>query len=763
MHVRVIHQDRDGAIWMGTNAEGLCRYKDGRFTTWTTKDGLPHDAVRGLDEDRGGALWFGTRAGLVRFEDGRFVVYREADGLAGDSVQTLYVDSDDVLWIATRQGVSRYQDGRFVNYTVNQGLFSSFVYSFVEDDIGNVWMSCAKGIFRVRKQQLNDFAAGKVKWIDSIAYGVEHGLSTTAGTVGHHPGGFKTRDGRVWFGMNGALGVTDPAALTTNTLAPPVHLEAVSIDQRELDLGPEVDAPPGRGDLVFRYTALSFLAPDKVRFKSELEGYDLDWVDAGGRRAAFYSNIPPGRYSFHVIAANNDGVWNERGATLPFRLQPHFHQTPLFYALCVSMALLSGAGLHGLRTRELRQREQELRRSVDARTRDLQAEIAERKRAEEALEDQRAFLRQVIDINPSFIFAKDREGRFTLVNRAIAEARHTTVERIIGRTNSEVNTNVEEVEGFLRDDLEVMETLQERLIAEEKVTDAAGRVRWVQTVKRPILGKDGTAVQVLGVATDITARKLAEEALRQAHGELEHRVRERTAELARVNEALRAEIAEREKAEERIRASLREKEVLLKEIHHRVRNNLQVVSSLLNLQSAHIDDPRTLGILQETKDRVRSIALVHEKLYQSRDLARIDVGEYLRSVARNLTRSYGVDPARIAVQLEVAPAEFAVDTVIPCGLIINELVVNAIKHAFPDGKKGRIRIQLDSLGEGRFALRVSDDGVGLPPGLELGRTGSLGLQLVDTLAQQLGGTLGRVAGEGTTFEVRFAVRGKASA
>ena len=347
----------------------MFKYQNQQLTSYSTTNGLSNNAVRDLVEDRDGSLWIATRGGgLNHLKDGRVTVYTEKDGLASNGIQALYLEGDHTLWIATRQGLNRFKGGRFATYTTKDGLYSSFVYSIVEDDQGNFWMKSSKGVFHVHKQQLNDFAEGKLAAVTSVVYGLEHGLSSTVGTVGNRPGAYKTTDGKVWFCMARGLCMVDPRNLSTNTLPPPVHIEDVSIDQQLFDVTHTAEAPAGRGDLTFRYTGLSLVAPEKVRFRYQLEGYDLDWVDAGDRRAAYYNNIPPGRYTFRVTAANNDGVWNQTGDTYRVHLAAHFYQTAWFYVVSICVAGFAVTGGHRLRVKSLKAREQQLERLVEQRT-----------------------------------------------------------------------------------------------------------------------------------------------------------------------------------------------------------------------------------------------------------------------------------------------------------------------------------------------------------------------------------------------------------
>ena len=222
------------------------------------------------------------------------------------------------------------------------------------------------------------------------------------------------------------------------------------------------------------------------------------------------------------------------------------------------------------------------------------------------------------------------------------------------------------------------------------------------------------------------------------------------------------DISERKRVENQLRSSLREKEILLKEVHHRVKNNLQIVSSMLNLQMtqlAQAEDPEigrdaALGLLKENQARVRSIALFHEKLYQSKDLAHVDLAEYLKGVTSGVFANYGVSPDDVDLSFEVEQLELGVDAAISCGLVVNELVSNALKYAFRGRAHGAVRVVLRREGSD-VVLAVSDDGVGLPPGIDLRNPSTLGLKLVSVLTEQVGGTVTLDAREGTRFVIRF--------
>lgn len=343
--VLAIRQDRAGNFWFGTTA-GLNKFRDGVFTTYTTKDGLAGNEIKTIYEDREGALWVGSIGGLSRFKDGTCVAYTERDGLSGQHVRAIYEDADGVLWVGTYDGgLNRLKDGRFTSYTMRDGLFDNGVFRILEDDRGNFWMSSNRGIYRVSRRELNDFAEGKKRTITSISYGKNDGLLNAECNGGSSPAGWKARDGRLWFPTQEGVAVIDPKSVRTNQIPPPVIIEEVTVDNKNTSFGKVVEFSPGQARFEIRYTGLSFIKPEQVRFKFKLEGLDEDWVEAGGRRTAYYSYLPPGRYTFRVIAANSDGVWNTEGATIQIVVHPPFWRTWwFFFCTLFSIALLTVFG-----------------------------------------------------------------------------------------------------------------------------------------------------------------------------------------------------------------------------------------------------------------------------------------------------------------------------------------------------------------------------------------------------------------------------------
>jgi ligand-binding sensor domain-containing protein/serine/threonine protein kinase len=370
--VYALYEDRDGNLWIGTTGGGLNRYKDGKFTVYTVKDGLSNNSVRAIHQDRSGNLWLATAGGgLSLLKEGKFINFTNKDGLSNDFVLALYEDKEGDLWIGTNGGINRYRNGKFTVYTSKDGLFDDTAFQILEDGKGNLWMSCNRGVYRVSKKELDDFDKGIIKTINCIAYGKVDGLGANQCNGASQPSGLRTSDGRLWFPTIGGLSSIDPENIKLNGLAPAVLIDEIIIDNQSISFSDQIALSPGKQKFEFHYTGLSYLAPGKVGFKYMLEGFDREWVDAGTRRTAYYTNIPPGSYKFKVLACNNDGVWNELGASIGFQLPPPLWRT--WWAYLLYALSIAGAGYGGvkLRLQALQRRTEILEGKVAERTAEL--------------------------------------------------------------------------------------------------------------------------------------------------------------------------------------------------------------------------------------------------------------------------------------------------------------------------------------------------------------------------------------------------------
>ena len=333
--VTAVLEDRSGTLWLGIHDGGLIRVRDGHATHLTTKDGLADDSVHALFEDRRGSLWVGTlRNGVTRISDGQMTSWSTRDGLAANHVKAFYQDAAGTLWIGTHGGgLSRFKDGRFATISARQGLYNDDIFQILEDDDANLWMNCNTGIWRTSLRQLNEVADGGRTAVESFAYGTADGMLSSEG-VGANLAGWKMRDGSLWFPTTKGIVAIDPRRRDTEP--PRVLIEGITIDREPIAIGGPVRLTPGQENLEIQYTGLSWSRPQAIKFRFRLIGLDRDWVDAGARRTAYYSHLPPGSYTFNVTADNGEGVWNATGQTLAIVVLPRFYQTWWFRAAVAS-------------------------------------------------------------------------------------------------------------------------------------------------------------------------------------------------------------------------------------------------------------------------------------------------------------------------------------------------------------------------------------------------------------------------------------------
>ena len=342
-------------------------------------------------------------------------------------------------------------------------------------------------------------------------------------------------------------------------------------------------------------------------------------------------------------------------------------------------------------------------------------DITERKQAEEALTEEHNLLRTLIDNLPDFIYAKDSKGRYIVCNQAhLRYLKTTTIDKIIGKSVFEIFPQ-ELAAQYYADDQEIIRSGQPIFNKEEQSVNEAGDSVWNLTTKVPLRNRDGNILGLVGIAHDITERKQTEKQLQK---------------------------------------SLKEKEILIKEIYHRVKNNLAVVSGLLNMQSTYIKDKEAIAAFQETRDRIYSISAVHSQLYNSEDYSTIDYTQYIKNLVNNIFYSSQIS-GPVKLHLELDDVILPIDKAIPCGLLLNEIVTNALKHAFPENRKGNLRIIMSSLEDNNCEIIVKDDGIGIPDNLNLEKSKTYGLKLINLLTKQIDRTLEIISEKGTEFRIRL--------
>ena len=385
--ISAIYTDPDKALWVG-GTEGLMRFADGALTKFTTAEGLAGNDVKVIIKSKMGGLWIGTYGGLTHIENGLVKSWTESDGLPSRTIRSLYEDDDGTLWIGSYDGgIARFKNGRFTTYDTRVGLYDDGAFQILEDGQRQLWISSNRGIYRVSKAELNEFADGKRAAISSIAYGKSDGMLNAECNGGRSPAGMKMRDGSLWFPTQDGVAIINPATVMTNSQPPPVVIESVKVDNNNVDFASlevstdggtpqalypasRIQIDPSQQNFEIQYTALSFINSENLRFKYRLEGLDTDWIDAGTRRTAYFSHVPPGEYTFRVIAANSDGVWNNTGKSLKIVVLPPFYQTSWFLALTILAFGAAAFALYRRRVSNLktanRLQEEFSRRLIDA-------------------------------------------------------------------------------------------------------------------------------------------------------------------------------------------------------------------------------------------------------------------------------------------------------------------------------------------------------------------------------------------------------------
>jgi PAS domain S-box-containing protein len=493
----------------------LYRVGTNYFTPYAFTNGVtpPLYWVLNLAPGRDGVIWAASVNGITRIKDGAFQQWTKADGLSDTRVEWVCEDSDGIVWAAMATGIARLKHGQIRCFSEADGLFDNNVYAIVPDDLGNLWVDSARGIYRVSRQNMNDFAEGRTLRVECTAF---DGLESVkpADKSFQERVGCKSLDGRIWFpGANGVVAI-NPRQIPVNWVVPPVHLQSIRANGQEYSRTTSLVVPPGNGELELRFAALSFIAPQKVRFRYQLEGYDKNWVEVESRHLAFYTNLKPGRYTFRVIAANADGVWNRSGDAVTIELRPHFYQTNWFFAAGGGLVFAALVGGYRWRVRRLEREQLQLQAAHQR----LEAEVDHRT-AELAYE--RDLLRVLLNNSPDHIYFKDDRSRF--IKSSNAQARQfgvTSADELVGKTDFDFFAEAHARPAF-EEEQEIIRTGQPMIGKIEKESWKDGRRdSWVLTTKMPLRNKAGEIIGTFGISKDITPIKEAEARLKEAHEQL---------------------------------------------------------------------------------------------------------------------------------------------------------------------------------------------------------------------------------------------------
>ena len=667
---RVSLVDSRGDLWIGTS-RGLNRVSQGKVTTFTRATGLVNDYIMTIFEDSAGKIWIGTDGGgIAVFDEGEFKSFTSKDGLATNIVFKIFEDSRKTLWIATNGGMSRFKEGEFFNFTVKEGLKADAIFQAIEDDNSQLWMTANAGVFSTHLQDLYDFADGRLKTISSYLYDTSDGLRASITPTSW---GVKAKNGTLYLPTMDGFAIIDPQQIPINPVPPPIVLDTIQIDDLFVDPQKLRELSPENKRINFKFTALSFVVPEKVQFQYMLEGFEDHWSEPSIKREASYTSLPAGDYSFRIRAANNDQVWGSSNRYAQFTQKPYFYETIWFL-----LTVVFGLGLvlllaYYVRVRTLRNRQLELEKRLSERTHDLKIE---KENYRGIVEDQTELicrfgaLYQLSFVNEAFcrFFKKRRQELLGSNLMALIPAEEESeIETIIASLNSD----------------------RQSVGAETPIDQSDGAVRWVQWTVRILLDTNKQLIEYQAVGRDITKRVEMESQLIEA---------KETAETA--NQA---------------------KSDFIADISHEIRSPLHAILGYTRLGIKKIDTISKDAIIDFLKEietsGKRLVNLINDLL----DLSKLETGKTVYTFALHpLSKTI----TEVITQFKglAADKNLTIEFFNPNVMdrlimdkdkihqVVTNLISNAIKFSTPNSK---IEVNLTQLEE-IFQVTVKDKGMGVP-------------------------------------------------
>ncbi|MBI4647312.1 MAG: SpoIIE family protein phosphatase [Bacteroidia bacterium] len=533
--VRIAYEDNYKSLWFGTE-NGLNRMKDGEFEPFYRKEGLSDNFILSVFSDSNGNLWVGTREGLNKMKNGVIHSYYTSEGLCSNTIFKGYDDKSGRIWIGCTSGITVYKDEKFNCLGRIPGAPFNNAFEIIEDNSGFLWITSTDGIYRILKDDIIKIADGNQVRLTSFLYTKADGV--TGDQCVANSKSCMTSDGKLWFPTINGLAMINPSEIEYSQTLPSNKIEMLKIDS--IIVFPEgvITLSPGIRRLELYYTGISFTAPEKVLFKYKLEGFDANWIEAGTKREAVYTNLPPGKFIFKVISCNNDGQWNNIPATITIIQNPHFYQTVYFYVLTSIAFIAIVIFIYYIRVRRIKKYNRELEKQVRLRTAEIQAQkekisVQAEKLAEANKELEKLSI--VASETDNSVIIASADGNLEWVNQGFTKIFGYTFEEFIQQVGKNIiatssNPNIREA---------IKECIGEKssVVYESENISKSGKKVWLQTTLNTILGFDGNIKKIIAIDTDITKLKEAEAEILKQH----HEILERNEEIEQQKEEIQSQ------------------------------------------------------------------------------------------------------------------------------------------------------------------------------------------------------------------------------
>jgi PAS domain S-box-containing protein len=718
-----IFLDSANRVWISTYGAGVSRYDEGsdsfvRYPDSTNLLGV-FSELKCLEiaEDESGNLWVGTvGGGVIVLEpwsgNTRYYDTNTDPSIVSDSIASVFVTGSEVWLGSLDEGISRYdvQAREFSDFRLRRQEIRGEAYGLLGDGSGKIWIANGRSILAL------DPIDETVRKFDQ-----QHGIQVSDLNQGAD---IKLSTGQMLFGGNDGVNVVSGKRYVQPANNSNVRLTKLLVNNREVEVNgifPNLNLDYFESSFSGTFTLLDYANPEKNQYKYKLEGFDDVWVASGTNRTITYTNLDPGSYTLRVQGSNSDGIWSKNTLSIPITINPPLWATWWAYTLyaAISLFLFYQVMLYGLRKSE--------------------------REAETRFNNRMRLYVTSLDETAECVFNANTNGSVLFSNSAAGKVLGKSPGDLVGYSLFEILFQKVKDADNAKVVLESVGTYQEEIAYEMR----NGEQKILEISISAAAQNSDEEVAFVSIARDVTAKSHERQNLRLDFTQLQSQYDS----LSKNHELTQSEMEQLRVEQTR---EIAKRDEIIASVHDRVNDNLQTLNSLLSIQTSKAISRDVVNVLEGSQERIKAVALIHENLYQSQESNRVDMQRYIEILASGLHRKYSPDGVNLDFSKNIEQVYLEIEKAVPCGLIVNELLTNALTHAYRDQKMGSAHLELkfyESAGECVFFL--SDDGAGLPKDFAAEAGSAMGLEIVSVLIEQLEGSLHRQGGVGTTFEVRF--------